>query len=318
MHIPEAYVIQKLFSFAKDPTFNRLTNQYNAGCPKCKEGRSFGRKKRLFFYVKTNTFHCFNCNITWNAYKWLTDVCRLTYNEIEEDLLNQNYRVEKTLPTIFYKNNIAEYLPKDSINLSDDIQTKYYKDNIYVQKALELIKIRKLNTAINKPKSFYISLTDNIHKNRLCIPFYDIKKNISYYQTRCLDNTSPKYLSKLNDRKKIYGIDNINKDIDYIYIFEGPIDSMFVQNGIAITGLNLTKQQEEDLSAFPFHKKIWVLDNQNIDLAAKEKTDSLISKKESVFIWPSNIKCKDFNELSILLNQSSISHKFILKNTKIF
>jgi len=320
MNIPETYIVQKLFSYAHDPTFHNYTKQYNAGCPVCREGRHLGRKKRLYYYTKTNSFFCFNCNKSWTAYTWLKEACKLTYREIQEDLVNGNYRVDITdrLSTVEkYKTN-DESLPFDCINLTDQSQLAYYQNDEYVQKALELIKKRRLDTAINRPTSFYISLSDYIHKNRLCIPFCTDTKAISFYQTRCLDNTHPKYLNKLHAEKSLYGINSIDSSLDYIFIFEGPIDAMFVKNGVAVTGLNLTSKQEQELNKYSFHKKIWVLDNQNIDKAAKEKTEKLLSINSSVFIWPENIKCKDFNELAVLLNQDTISHKFILNNTKLF
>jgi hypothetical protein len=52
------------------------------------------------------------------------------------------------------------------------------------------------------------------------------------------------------------------------------------------------------------------------DQAAKEKTEKLLNNNSSVFVWPENISCKDFNELAIFLKQDSISHKFILNYTK--
>ena len=320
MVIPESYVIQKLFSCAHNPTYHKTSNQYNAGCPICKEGRHLGRKKRLYYYTKTNSFYCFNCNKSWSAYTWIRDACNLTYQEIQDDIASNNYRIDITKDIYnsapVYKS--SETLPFDSINLSDPSQLLYYKDNVYVNSALSLISQRKLDTAVNRPASFFLSTKDYVHKNRICIPFYDSYNNIQYYQTRCLNGSHPKYLSKVNCEKKVYGINSINLDIDYIFIFEGPIDAMFVENGVAVTGLNISASQQQELDKFSFHKKIWVLDNQNVDEAAKTKTEKLLKSNSSVFIWPKNIKCKDFNELAIFLNQSSISHKFILNNTKKF
>jgi len=316
MNIPETYVIQKLFSYAHDPTFHAYSKQYNAGCPVCKEGKHLGRKKRLYYYTKTNTFFCFNCNKGWSAYMWLKDACKLSYKEIQDDIITGNYRVDISNKIPLIEKNITQLLPFDSINLSDSSQTSYYQNDVYVKKALDLLKDRRLNTAVNRPSTFYISIKDYIHKNRLCIPFYSLNGDVSFYQTRSLDNTFPKYLNKLNSEKSLYGINKISTKFDYIFIFEGPIDAMFVENGVAVTGLNITDKQEAELNAFPFHKKIWVLDNQNIDQAAKEKTEKLLSNNSSVFIWPNNINCKDFNELAILLKQDSISHKFILNHVK--
>lgn len=317
MNLPETYVVQKLFSYAHAPTFHKHSGQYNAGCPICKEGKNFGKKKRLYYYTKTNSFYCFNCNKSWNAISWIKEAGKLTYKQIQEEISSNNYRVDVTRNLFSEKKQFhTETLPADCINLSDSTQLLYFEDIPEVQAALKMIKDRKLDTAINKPASFYISLKDYIHKDRLCIPFYSASGDITFYQTRSLDGSMPKYLNKVNADKSIYGLNKINPSLDYIFIFEGPIDAMFVENGVAVTGLSLTQKQEAELNQFPFHKKIWVLDNQNIDAAAKNKTDKLLESNVPVFIWPTNIKCKDFNELAILLNQNSISHKFILNNTK--
>lgn len=318
MNIPESYVIQKLHSYAHEPEYHRLSRQYTAGCPKCKEGKSLGRKKRLYYYTSSNTLYCFNCNQKWSAYSWLYEVCKLSKREIEAELASNNYRVDISdrINSIPKKNNQISTLPHDSINLCDLTQLSYYKDNAYIQLALKFLKDRKLDTAANRPEAFYISLTDFVHKNRICIPFYSELGDIVWYQTRCLDGSDPKYLNKANSDKRVFGLDRVCPTEDYIFIFEGPIDAMFVKNGVAVTGLNITSKQEEELNQFTFQKKIWVPDNQHIDKAAKEKTEDLLKNKSSVFIWPDNIKCKDFNELAILLNQNIISHKFILNHVK--
>ncbi len=53
MVLPEAYVIQKFYQFAGSPKYNRLTKTYQGGCPVCREGKSWGRKKRLFYVAAT-------------------------------------------------------------------------------------------------------------------------------------------------------------------------------------------------------------------------------------------------------------------------
>jgi hypothetical protein len=90
---------------------------------------------------------------------------------------------------------------------------------------------------------------------------------------------------------------------------------MFVKNGIAVCGLTLTKTQKQQLSKFPFHKKIWILDNLNIvkDNETKQKTLNLLNQSEKVFKWPS-CKYKDFNEMAIEKNMDEIPSDFILKN----
>jgi hypothetical protein len=71
-------------------------------------------------------------------------------------------------------------------------------------------------------------------RNRLhgFVDDYDENGKIIFYQTRAIykkDETPAKYLSKVGGNKSIYGISNIDQNIDYLFMFEGPIDAMFVK-----------------------------------------------------------------------------------------
>lgn len=317
MVIPETYVLSKFYSYSIDPTFRKHDGTYNAGCPVCREGKSLGKKKRLFFYPKTNTFHCFNCSKTWSAYSWIQITSGLSKDEIFSEIQSKTSSIDVTKKIEIkkkYTKNILT-LPHDSINIFDEIQQKYFGSNSFFKKALSYVKDRRIESAINKPSSLYISLTDFYHKNRLCIPFYDRNKKIPFYQTRSLDNTEPRYLGKEGADKTLFGIDKIDNDLNYIFIFEGPIDAMFVKNAVGTAGLTLSDLQKTQLSEFPFHEKIWVLDNPAFDSAAKEKTEQLLRRKEKVFNWPDRMPYKDINEMAILEELDEISYDIFVKNT---
>jgi hypothetical protein len=169
-------------------------------------------------------------------------------------------------------------------------------------------------------------LVDKVHKDRLVLPFYDSVQNIIYYQTRGLIKrdlfTKPKYLSKMNAERSLYGVHNIDPELENIFIFEGPIDSYFCKNGIATCGITektkkvFTVFQKEQINNFKLHNKIYVLDNQHCDTASLNKSFILADNKEKIFIWPDKLKkYKDFNELCIASNKTEISHDFILKHT---
>jgi hypothetical protein len=195
----------------------------------------------------------------------------------------------------------------------------FYKDNEFVRKCINFIAKRRLNKAVNRPDNFYISLSDYTHKNRLCIPFTNDKGEIEFYQTRSFidikDDPLPKYLGRKGGNKILFGADRISPDIDYIFIFEGPIDAMFVKNGVAIGGVDLTHIQEALLNAYPFHEKIWVLDNQHIDETAREVTHRLLDEGETVFIWPKLESVKDFNDICVAKKMNELPATFIVKNS---
>jgi DNA primase len=315
--LPTQYVLNKFYAHAGEPIHNKYNNIYNGSCCVCREGKSWLKKKRLYFYPDTNSFYCFNCNKSWNAYNWISQVTGLSKDEIQaeafvgevsKDVTNKITK-ERTK-----RNPNKQTLPMDSINVEDNQQHDFYKHNSFYEKALDYISLRKLNTAVNRSPNYYISLTDYIHKNRLCIPYYDVSGKIVFYQTRSLDNSEPRYLNKIGCDKTIFGIERIDPDIPYIFLFEGPIDAMFVKNGVALAGLTLSNHQQTQLNSFIFHEKIWVLDNPKKDEASKESIFKLLQRKERVFKWPDNKPYKDFNEWAVKENLTEISPDEITKS----
>jgi len=315
--LPGHYVLSKFYTYAGEPTFRKFDGNYNASCNICREGKSWLKKKRLFFYPSTNSFYCFHCGDgkSWNARTYIQLSSGLSKEEIEQEAFTGDISIELDInrnTPIVRKEKPS--LPYDSININDKQQQDYYKNNSNFIKVLEYIDQRRINTAINKCKNFYISFTDSFHKNRLCIPFYDRSGKISFYQTRALDGSDPRYLNKVGYEKTIFGIDRIDTQLEYIFIFEGPIDSMFVKNGVCLAGLELTSTQEKQLSEFAFHEKIWVLDNPKKDQAAKEKIHRLLMQKQKVFRWPSDNPFKDFNEWVVKEGIDEIPYDLILNS----
>ena len=322
--LTEEYVANKFFQNCGKPHYNRAQRTYQGSCPICREGKSWLRKRRCYYIVEKNVVCCHNCGWYSNPYNWIIKVTGSTYIDIRKEL-------DEEAPATFndYKKDVKqeinhESLPSDCVNLSDNSQTDYYGHNTIVRQALNLIKTRRLDSAINRPKAFYLSLTDKIHSNRLVIPFLDSSNKIIFYQTRTIaeDDTRPKYLSKVNSEKSLYGINNISADLDHIFITEGPIDAMFINNGVAVAGINesrtksFTDTQQLQLNQFLTHKKIWVLDNQYVDITSRKKTKLLIDAGETVFLWPEHLKkYKDLNDYCIDKQRDSMDTNIILDNS---
>ena len=312
--LPSSYILNKFFTYAGAPVYNKFTGIYTASCPVCREGKSYLKKKRLYYYPTTNSFYCFNCAQSWGAYRWIEIVSGLTKEEIQLEVSqgNTSLDITDTIGTPSHVKKELPSLPYDSINLCDERQKQYYGTNVFFQQAQEYIKDRRLDTAINRSPVYYISLTDYFHKNRLCIPYYNWDNKVVWYQTRCLDGSEPRYLNKVGYDKTVFGIERVDPNIDYLFQFEGPIDAMFVKNGIAVAGIVLTEEQEKQLSKFPLHTKIWVIDNPRYDETAKEVITKLITAKEKVFCWPSDKPYKDFNQWCVTEKIDEIPYQYVL------
>ena len=266
MILPEAYIVQKFYQYAGRPKYNRLAKTYQGGCPICREGKSWGKKRRLFYVTTDNFLHCHNCGWHSSPMNWIVEVSNMTvseiYKEAEDYDLIPNDVSDINLNDVI-KKVFNSSLPEDSINLFDEGQISYYKANPIVQTALNYIKKRKLDTAVNRPNGLYVSLKDKTHKNRLVIPFYDVNGKIIFYQSRTIiENRKfnlPKYLGKVNSDRSLFNINKIKEDIDQIFIIEGPIDAFFVENGVAVAGINessdnlFTALQNQQILRFPFH-----------------------------------------------------------------
>ena len=323
MAITQSFIIQTFFRCVKRPMHRKSTSTYAGECPYCHEGKSAGKKRRFFYIPEDDHLYCHNCNESRNGLEFVKDVTGLSYAEILAQAGDYADTIEEVIKkSDFYKKANPNPLPYDSINLFDSNQLAFYKENKVVKDAIEFIKRRKLDVAVNKPKSLWISLTDVTHKNRVVFPFYspDTNGKVVFYQSRALykeDEERAKYLSKANSDKGVFNIDKVTPDIEYIFLQEGPIDAMFIRNSVALAGIHPTEEQLALIQKHcPMHELVYVLDNQWLDETSWKITKQLLDKDAAVFIWPKElIKYKDFNELCIAQNINEIPYNFIVKNT---
>lgn len=327
--LPEEYVVSKFYQYTYQPKYNRYNQTYQGGCPICREGDSLGKKKRCYYICKTDVIFCHNCGWSSRTFKWIKEVSRKTDSEILEEV--KQFRPDITSldeeeNTVVKK--VEATLPEDSINLFDENQLSYYKNNPIVSACLQTIKKRRLDTAVNKPFALYVSLKDPVHKNRLVIPFVNERDKIEFYQTRTIipsDNKiKPKYISKIGGEKTLFNIDKVDSDYPFVFIFEGPLNAFFVKNSVAVAGIteksikSLTQRQQKQMdSTLKWFDRVWVLDSQWIDKAALSKSEILLKEGETVFLWPEQIgkKFKDFNDICIAGKRDEISAEFIQKNS---
>jgi hypothetical protein len=321
--LSQELILEVFFTHCKRPLHKRYQNVFNAECPVCKEGKSAGRTRRLFYFPNKNYFYCHNCSKSWRPLDWIKEVSGLTVPEIikknkeKSNVTNNGFNQLSVKPAATQKQKVIPCLPENSINLSDASQITFYQSNSIVQEALNYCNSRRLFTAVNKCKTLYLSLEDKVHKNRLVIPFFDQNGKIVCYQTRSLfSEQTPKYLTKFGE-KRVFGIDNVNEQhSNFIFIFEGPIDSMFVKNGVAIAALSPTESQLNDLNGLIGYEHIYVFDNDKNNQQTKKRIEKHIRNGKRVFIWPSELKqYKDINQICCRLSIDEFPWQFIVKHS---
>lgn len=325
--IPNEYTIAKFQELGYKTSFDKHSNVYKCCCPICREGKSWGKKKRCFYMVEKDLIFCHNCGWSSKPYRWIREVSGMSREEIYDEIKSGDYEYQDIFKiledTPIVGNNYS--LPTDCINLFDPLQRAHYKGNAVVEGVYAYLTKRRLESAVNRPDALYVSLDDRIHKNRLIIPFKDAKGDIRFYQSRKVFEWDDidHYISKKHGDKNLFGIDKISSEYDMIPIFEGPIDSFFVKNSLALGGITeksdsiMTFAQQKEMDALSFYDHVYVLDSQWIDKTARDKTNILLNMGYKVFIWPEKLgkRFKDFNEMCIHLQLDEISHEFIKKHT---
>lgn len=320
--LPQDYVIQTLYTRCKRPVYKKYQRVYNAECCVCHEGHSQGKKRRLFYFVEERYFYCFNCCKSWKEINWLQEVTHQNYSEILKEAsrftcsVDLNVKLlEKEEPKTFN----TPPIPTDSIDICNNKECEFYtheRELKLITQAKEYCRKRKIFEAVNRPKSLYVSCEDYVHKNRLIIPFYSESGKIESYQSRSLTGDEyPKYLTKYGE-KCLYGENNLNSDIAYIFVFEGPIDAMFVKNAVAIGGSTTTDRQETFLKKCLGYEVVYVYDNDKDNKQMDRKIKQVIKQNKKIFVWPKEMKkYKDINEVCCSLNLSEFPYKFIVENS---
>ena len=113
-------------------------------------------------------------------------------------------------------------------------------------------------------------------------------------QGRALGQSDLRYITVRIDEQypKIYGLDRVDKSRP-IYVVEGPIDSLFIDNCIAVAGGDLSSA----IKYFVNHELIFVYDNERRNRETIKKMESTIEKHHKIVIWPRYIVHKDINDM---------------------
>jgi hypothetical protein len=277
----------------------RQGDKINFRCPVCGDSKKNSAKKRGYYYLNNASFHCFNCDANLSGYKLL----QLLSGQDYEELKTQRFKM------VFNGNNFnslssfsydepAENKNTNVLTFKNVIKPEY--KNELSGRAEDYLKNRLVLDAPFLKEKFYSYYAKN--KNEYILIPWKINGVDAYYQVNdFLKNNpnGPKYIFPKNRDKLIYGLDNIDISFPYLICFEGVYDSLFVKNGIAIGGKNLTELQEKILkNRFPRHKIVFALDNDRpgLEATARElKKEGSTSKM--FFRWfDRSTKEKDIND----------------------
>jgi hypothetical protein len=128
----------------------------------------------------------------------------------------------------------------------------------------------------------------------MIIPYFTRAGKCFAYQGRAYGREEPKYYTIKVDEteEKIYGLDRVDFG-KRIYVVEGPIDSLFLPNGIAVSGSSFDTPTIRQLLA----NATIVMDNEPRNKEIVKQLEKYIELGYSVCMFPSTIQQKDINEM---------------------
>jgi len=273
--------------------FKRVKSDlYNFRCPICGDSKKNKSKMRGYLYaMKADVnFKCHNCgaSMTFSSFiKHLDPVIHKQYvfERFKQGTTGRATVVEEPkfhFETPTFKTKIK--LPKASENPSaDGYLTARKLDSTQFYYAEQFKKF--VNTL--KP-TFDDTKYD---EERIIIPLY-YEKNLIGLQGRSLGPSKVKYITVMinDDAPKIYGLDNIRKDAP-VYITEGPFDSTFIRNSIAMCGA------DANVDRWGISNPVWIYDNEPRNIEIVRRIGNTIDSGDSIVIWPNNIDDKDINDM---------------------
>ena len=288
---------------ARFQKFKKVKNNlYNFRCPICGDSQKNKNKARGYLYqVKSNTnFKCHNCgiNVSFNNFLKQVDPVihkQYTFEKFKEGHTGRNFIVEEPV----FQFETPKFKPRlDLPKASENPDAKEYLVN------------RKLN-----PDNYYYAekfkewtnflqpTFDSTDRDepRIIIPLF-YQNNLVGFQGRALGPSKVKYITIMlnDDAPKIYGLDEIQKD-KTVYVTEGPFDSTFIPNAIALCGA------DGDLSKWDICDPVWIYDNEPRNREILSRISRVIENGQKIVIWPSTIKEKDINDMVLSgLNVQSV------------
>ena len=266
---------------------------YNFRCPICGDSKKSKSKTRGYFYaINSNVnFRCHNCGASMSFNNFLKQI---------DPVLQKQYTMEKFKEGHSGGRNFVVEEPKFTF------EPPKFKPKLDLPKASENSAAKKYleNRKLNPDKFYYtdkFKAWSNSQKQtfdsvkydepRIIIPLF-YKNTFVGFQGRSLGPSKVKYITVMinDDAPKIYGLDQIRRGAP-VYITEGPFDSTFLHNSIALCGA------DGDVGKWGISDPTWVYDNEPRSKEITSRIERTINSGAKVVIWPSTIPEKDINDM---------------------
>lgn len=282
---------------------------WNYSCPVCGDSSKNKLKARGYIYRGNQELFvkCHNCGYSTNLGNLIKYVDAKLYDEYVLERYKSGaskYHGHKDIKStsVVLETNTEELLTDsilDSLSRLDTLSTTHPAVKYLIKRKIPKDKWHLLYFA-PKFKAFTNSVIAKFQEPikddhpRMIIPFFTPAGKCFAFQGRAYGAEEPKYYTiKIDEtQEKIYGLDRL----DYskrIYVVEGPIDSLFLSNCIAVSGASFDTPTIRKLLT----NATIVMDNEPRSREITKFLEKNINAGYSVCMFPEHINQKDINDM---------------------
>lgn len=301
--------------------FTKKGMAWNFRCHICGDSKKDKSKARGYILQRKGSYSyfCHNCGASLSFPKFLQGIDQQMY----EEYCVERFRDEKGHITTkqpepdigrFLQPKFSKYGPLKQLKTISQLDHTH-PAKMYVEKRkipsnthYKLFYAPKFKAFVNTliPEKFIV---DETHKDepRLIIPFLDENKDLFGFQGRSFSKDGVRYITIIlnHSKPKIFGLDSIDST-KAVYITEGPLDSLFLENAVAMAGSDAS-----DVACLG-NNLVYVYDNEPRNKEIVKKIEKVIEKGHSVVIWPSSLKEKDVNDM-VLAGMTPLDVQMMIK-----
>ena len=269
---------------------------WNFRCPYCGDSQKSRTKARGFVYRKKNDlfYKCHNCGVGTTLGKLIEHLDSKSYKDYIMERYKSGVKTVNKEPE--FKFDEPVFRSKDvcsTLNSLEELQDDHPARKIIDRRNLPISSYKDLFLCpefykfTNKLIPNKFPSLDGDHP-RLLIPFRDEEGEVFAYQGRAFGNEQPKYLTiKLQERDKIFGLDKIDKR-EEVLVVEGPLDSLFLDNCIAVAGADVPNLDCDFTVVF---------DNEPRNKELLKQVEKAINRGHKICLWPEGMEYKDINDM---------------------
>ena len=273
---------------------------YNFRCPYCGDSQKRQDKARGYLFKVKNDFvyKCHNCGVGRTFTNFLKDQNSTLHEQYvmeryKEGLTGKNTQTKdpefKFTKPVFIKSEQDINLQRIS-ELNTEHPARVYLESRKIEDLTYFYYCPKFKEWTNQQKETFKDMRGD--GPRIILPLYTADKKLFGFQGRSLSKTAKlRYITVILDENhpKVFGLDRVNTN-ETIFITEGPFDSMFLTNSIAMCGSDVNLGNSD-------YKLVYIFDNEPRNAQIVRRIETAIETQQRVVIWPSDILQKDINDM---------------------